>query len=312
MSDSDKRGRRPILLIGGNGQIGWELHRLLQPLAAVVAPARSALDLGNADTIRRTVRDVLPGLVINAAAYTNVDAAEENEAEAMAINAVAPGVLAEECRRIGAALIHYSTDYVFDGLDPKAAAEPARRAYVETDPPRPLNVYGRSKLASEKAVRAVDVPHLILRTSWIYSRRGRNFLLTIQRLARERDELRIVDDQRGSPTWARLVAAATAAIIAQLSPAGGDMGAALSERSGLYHLSAADEASWFEFAAAIVANEVEAGDGSGSRLLPIPSSAYPTPAVRPAYSVLDNAAIEAAFGIRLPDWRRQLNLCLEP
>ncbi len=312
MSASDKRGRRSVLLIGGNGQIGWELHRLLQPLAAVVAPARSALDLGKAETIRRTVRDVLPALVINAAAYTNVDAAEANEAEAMAVNAVAPGILAEECGRIGAALIHYSTDYVFDGFDPKDAAAPARRSYVETDPPRPLNAYGRSKLTGEKAIRAVDAAHLILRTSWIYSRRGRNFLLTIQRLARERDELRIVDDQRGSPTWARMVAATTAAIIARLSPAGGDMVEALSERGGLYHLSAAGDASWFEFAAAIVANEVAAGNGPGPRLVPIPSSAYPTPAARPAYSVLDNAALEAAFDIRLSDWRRQLDLCLEP
>ncbi len=311
MSAAGGRGRRPILLIGAGGQIGWELHRLLQPLAPVVAPARAALDLGDADGIRRAVREARPGLVINAAAYTNVDAAEENETEAMAINAVAPGVLAEECKRAGAGLIHYSTDYVFDGLDPKDANAPATRPYVETDPTRPLNVYGRSKLAGEKAVQAAGGPHLILRTSWIYSRRGRNFLLTIQRLARERDELRIVDDQRGSPTWARMVAAATAAIIARGLAAGGGVEAALGGTGRLYHLSASGEASWFEFAAAIVAH----GGGNGARrprLVPIPSSAYPTPAARPLRSVLDNAALEADFGLRLPDWRRQLDLCLEP
>lgn len=305
MTGPRTHGRRPVLLIGRNGQIGWELHRLLQPLGVVVAPDRSTLDLTNADSIRRTVRETLPWLVVNAAAYTNVDAAEDNEEEATAVNGTAPGILAEECLRTGASLIHYSTDYIFDGRDPEAAGQPARRAYVETDPPRPLNAYGRSKLVGEESIQSVGGTYLILRTSWVYSRRGRNFLLAIQRLAREREELRIVNDQCGSPTWARMIAAATAAIIARGWPA-------LNETRGIYHLSAAGEASWFDFAEAILAHQNKAHDSPGPRLAAITTEAYPTPAIRPAYSVLDNKAIAETFDIRLPDWRRQLELCLGP
>jgi dTDP-4-dehydrorhamnose reductase len=288
-----------ILLLGSTGQVGFELARTLAPLGNVVAPGRAELDLGNADAIRSAVREAAPALIVNAAAYTQVDRAEEEVDLAMAINCSALGVLGSEAKRAGAAVVHYSTDYVFPGT--------SDRPYRESDPVAPVSVYGRSKLAGEGALQATGAAHLIFRTCWVYANRGRNFLLTIQRLARERDQLRVVDDQRGCPTWARLIAEATAQALAQTRSRAG--WPSLTERSGVYHLASAGEASWWQFACAIAA-ATPRSDGSVASVLPIPSREYPTPAQRPAYSVLDCRRLQAAFGLRLPDWRQGLELCL--
>ncbi|MCS6786362.1 MAG: dTDP-4-dehydrorhamnose reductase [Thiobacillaceae bacterium] len=286
-----------ILLTGVTGQVGWELWRALSPLGRVVALDNNALDLTDADAIRRAVSQHKPSLIVNPAAYTAVDRAEQERETAYAVNATAPAVLAEQAKGCGAILVHYSTDYVFDGAKP----EP----YVEEDTPNPLNAYGASKLAGEEAIRASGVRHLILRTSWVYGTRGHNFLLTMQRLMREREELRIVDDQVGAPTWSRLIAEATALILAQcLSPA---RGADRPEPWGTYHLTCSGATSWFGFAQAIA----ELG-GHPTRLVPIPSSEYPTPARRPANSRLNNGKLARVFGLRLPDWREALRLCLDP
>lgn len=295
-------GPSPILLIGGTGQVGWELRRTVSPLGTAVSVGRHELDLASPDSITKTIRRHAPSLIINAAAYTAVDRAEEESALAQAINGDAPGVLAEEAKRLKIPLLHYSTDYVFDGT--------ATRPYTETDAVGPANAYGRSKLAGERAIAAVGGAWLVLRTSWIYSMRGGNFLLTVRRLARERDELRIVADQRGAPTWARAVAEATAALLARwAAPAEID---ALAERSGIYHLAAAGETSWHGFAEAIVHGLRKAGETvAAKRVMPIGTADYPTPAARPAYSVLDCRKLHETFGIMLPDWRDQLDLCLQ-
>lgn len=285
-----------ILLTGINGQVGWELRRSLAPLGHVVAVDRKELDLADPEAIRAKVRAISPKLIVNPAAYTAVDRAEHEPDQARAINAIAPGVLAEAAKSCGAILVHFSTDYVFDG----SKAEP----YLEDDAPNPLNVYGATKLAGEQAIRASGARHLILRTSWVYGMRGHNFLLTMQRLMRERDEIKVVDDQVGAPTWSRLIAEATALILAQcLSPA---RGADRPEPWGTYHLTCAGETSWFGFAKAIA----ELG-GYSMRLKPISTAEYPTPARRPANSRLDNGKLARTFGIRLPHWREALNLCLQ-
>jgi len=301
--------RRPILLLGGGGQVGWELRRCLSPLAPLVAPGRAELDLADSDALRGCLRALGPGLIVNAAAYTDVDGAEAEPEAAMTVNATAPGVLADEARRLGIGLVHYSTDYVFDGAGRTPRSEAP--GYREADEARPLNAYGRSKLAGEEAVRASGAAHLILRTSWVYAARGRNFLRTMRRLARERDELRVVDDQTGSPSWARCVAEATGLILARCRAP--DDSAALRERSGLYHLSAADRTTWHGFAEAIVERLRAAPDESlrARRVVPIASADYPQAARRPPFSVLDSEAAARAFGVRLPPWRRQLELCLE-
>lgn len=286
-----------ILLTGGHGQVGWELQRTLAPLGPVYAPARAELDLADADALRQAVRHLGPDLIVNAAAYTAVDRAESERELAFLINGDAPGILAEEARRLGAAIVHYSTDYVFDGT--KGAP------YEEIDAPRPLNVYGESKLAGEKAVAAAGAAHLILRTSWVYGMRGKNFLLTMRRLAAERDELRVVDDQVGAPTWSRLIAEATTAILAHCLHKGSVV-PQLADRGGLYHLSCAGQVSWHGFAQAIVA-----GLANPPAVTPIPSREYQTPAARPAYSVLSNQKLARAFGLMLPDWRHALTLCVE-
>ena len=282
--------RRPTILVtGSNGQLGFELARLLAPSGKVIAADRARLDLADADAIVAAVRGAKPDLIVNAGAYTAVDLAEKEALQAAALNARAPGILAEEAKRIGAALIHYSTDYVFDG----ARTTP----YPEDAPTAPLNVYGQTKLDGERAIAAVGGYALVFRTSWVYALRGSNFLLTIRRLAAERDELRIVSDQIGVPNWSRSLAEATARVVALGHPA-------LAERSGLYHLSATGEASWFDFARAIV------GDVATPRIVPIATADYPLPARRPAYGVLGTARFEAAFGFALPDWRDSLARCL--
>lgn len=282
-----------ILLTGVNGQVGWELQRALAPLGEVVAADRSVLDLVDTASIRCSVAAIAPDLIVNPAAYTAVDKAESEPEAAFAINAAAPAELAA----CGVPLVHFSTDYVFDGS--KAGA------YTEADAPNPLGVYGASKLAGEAAVTAAGVPHLILRTSWVYGLHGRNFLLTMQKLARERETLSVVDDQFGAPTWSRLIAEATALVVARWLDR-----AELTSDSGVYHLTCAGRTSWHGFAAAILAH-LAAGESRLARLTAIPSSGYPTPAARPANSQLDCGKLAQRFGVRLPDWEQALALCLE-
>lgn len=285
-----------ILVTGRYGQVGWELQRTLLPLGRIVAVDQQDLDLADPAAIRRMLEALRPDVIVNPAAYTAVDKAESEPGLAHAVNAEAPALLAQWAARQGALMIHYSTDYVFDG----AKAAP----YVETDPAGPLGVYGRSKRAGEEAVLASGADHLIFRTSWVYGARGANFLRTILRLAAEREELRIVADQIGAPTWSRLLAEATSLAVRQ----------ALAERrhgrfkSGLFHLACAGETSWHGFASAIV----EGRQGLRVKAVtPITTADYPTPAQRPANSRLDTGAFRARFGLALPDWRDCLKLCLE-
>lgn len=292
-----------ILITGRDGQVAWELRRTLACLGEVTAlDRRSGLDLADADSIRKATETVQPDLIVNAAAYTAVDKAEQDQANAHAVNGEAPGILAEQALKLGAGLIHYSTDYVFPG--------DADKPYREGDATGPQGEYGRSKLAGEQAIAATGVPHYTLRTAWVYGNRGGNFLLTMLRLMRERELLRVVNDQLGAPTWSRMIAEATALLIARSLDAEGRF--TPGGRSGIYHLSAGGQGSWFEFAGAIR----EAGLALGllpetcARLEGIPSSEYPTPAKRPAYSVLSNDKLFETFGLRLPDWREGLGLCL--
>jgi dTDP-4-dehydrorhamnose reductase len=286
-----------ILLTGVNGQVGWELRRALSPLGRVIGLTSRDLDLADSDAIRARVAELKPQLIVNPAAYTAVDKAESEPERARAINAIAPGVLAEAAKACGALLVHYSTDYVFDGgLD---------RPYREDDAPNPQNVYGATKLEGEQAVRASGARHLILRTSWVYGRRGANFLLTMRRLMNERPELKIVDDQHGAPTWCRTIADTTALMLAQsLSPA---RGADRPEPWGTYHLTNAGETTWYGFARAIAERTLLERPPV---LTAIPTSGYPTPARRPANSRLDNGKLARVFGLRPPPWREALERCL--
>ncbi|MBW0446945.1 dTDP-4-dehydrorhamnose reductase [bacterium M00.F.Ca.ET.228.01.1.1] len=286
-----------ILLTGVNGQVGFELARTLQGLGKVVALDRSGLDLADLDQVRRVVREVKPGLIVNPAAHTAVDKAETDVEAAMRLNAEAPGVLAEEARKIGAALVHYSTDYVFDGT--KAGL------YAEDDPVNPQNVYGKSKLAGEQAIANSGCPHLIFRTSWVYGTRGKNFLLTMLRLGAERSELSVVADQFGAPTWANTIAALSANVLAQaVAPNQSDW---WEKHSGIYHLTASGATSWHGFAEAIFEfSDLE----KKPTVKPIPAAAYPTPATRPSNSRMSNEKLAATFGVRAPDWREALRLCL--
>lgn len=302
-------GSAPILLFGGTGQVGTELAKYLCPLGDLIMPQRADVDLSDPDALKRCVFTVEPSLIINAAAYTAVDAAEQDSETALAVNATAPGVMAEEAKRLGIPLIHYSTDYVFDG-QPADGPSAAARPYRESDRPKPLNVYGKSKLDGEKAIEAVAPVHLILRTSWVYSTHGKNFFLTIRRLASERTELRIVDDQFGSPTYAGSIAQVTTEIIRKsLSERPAASGPTLFETSGCYHLSAAGQTSWYGFAQAIVAKEQDAGNAERTAVRGIPSVEYPLPAKRPAYSVLDNSLLQTTFGITMTPWQDQLRQC---
>jgi dTDP-4-dehydrorhamnose reductase len=278
-----------ILVTGAGGQVGAELARLLPAHGEVTAVDRAALDLADPDAIVAAMRATRPRIVVNAAAYTAVDLAEHERDLAFAVNARAPQVLAEEARRIGAVLVHYSTDYVFDGR--------ATAPYEEDAPTGPLNVYGASKLEGERAIAASGAAALVLRTSWVYGLTGKNFFLTIRRLARERDELRIVADQTGTPNWSRDLAEATVRLVA-LGPD------ALAGRAGLYHLSASGSTTWHGFARAIV------GDVARPRVTPIPTSEFPTPARRPAYGVLATDRFERTFGFCLPGWQEGLAGCL--
>jgi dTDP-4-dehydrorhamnose reductase len=290
----------PIFLVtGGSGQVGYELVRELAPIGRVVAPTRSQLDIADLDSIRRIAREVAPTVIVNAAAYTAVDQAESDEDACRQANAVAPGVLAEEARALGATLVHYSTDYVFDGT--KGAP------YTEDDEPRPLQVYGRTKLEGERAVVAADGAHIILRTSWVYGLRGRNFFRTMLSLARCRTELRVVNDQLGAPTWSRMVAAGTAQLLGALLPARADFGGRLGD-GGVYHLTAAGMTSWYHFAEEILRRDPRRPEQSRLCLQPVSTAEYAAPAARPSYGVLDNEKVRQRFGVALPDWRTQLDL----
>ena len=298
----DYENKPIILIIGKNGQVGWELQRSLSPLGDLVCCDRKKLDMSDSENIRALVRDIKPDVIVNAAAYTAVDKAEEEVELATQINGVAPGVLADEARKINALLIHYSTDYVFNGA--------SKSPYTETDIPDPINIYGESKLKGEFLIGQSNIDYVILRTSWVYASRGHNFLRSILRLAREREELNIVNDQIGSPTSARLIADVSAQIIWQ----------SLSQRknntfkSGLYHLVSAGYVSWFGFASKIVEY---AGKYIGEehielkRMLPIPTSEYPTPARRPLSSRLSTDKISTQFSIYMPNWEQQLKLCIQ-
>lgn len=284
-----------ILLLGANGQVGTELQRSLAPLGEVVAATRDgqlangaaceAADFDRPETLHPLVARTAPDIVVNAAAHTAVDRAESEPDAAFRANAQAPGELAAACATRDAMLVHYSTDYVFDG----SATRPCR----EDDPTAPLGVYGTSKLAGEDAIRDSGARHMIFRTAWVYAAHGRNFLLTMLRLGADRDELRVVADQVGSPTSAAHIADTTAAILAQGT-----------DRSGLWHLTCAGRTSWHGFAEAIMAGAVERGLlDKAPRMLPIPTSDYPTPAVRPAFSVLDNTRLQRDFDLPGLDWR---------
>ncbi|MFZ3199989.1 MAG: dTDP-4-dehydrorhamnose reductase [Candidatus Acidiferrales bacterium] len=299
-----------ILLIGKNGQVGADLASLLPSLGEVIAVDRSQLDLSQPCQIRRTILQARPQIIVNAAAYTAVDKAENDESMAFAVNAEAPGVMAETAKEIGAALVHYSTDYVFDGSK--------RTPYCESDSPNPINAYGKTKLAGELAIQASGVPHLIFRTAWVYATRGKNFLLTVLRLATQQEELRIVRDQIGAPTWSREIADSTARILAPLSHSAGAL-SSIGDVTGVYHMTAAGDTTWHGFAQAIL-DEVSqappelawlasATNGRpilARRILPITTAEYPTPACRPAYSVLSNSRLLRDFSLQLPDWRTQL------
>lgn len=284
-----------IMLIGDIGQVGWELRRTLAPLGRVIALGPEQLDLTIPEQICERVSEIKPSLIVNAAAYTAVDKAEEERKPAMAINGTAPGILAEEAKKANAVLVHYSTDYVFDGKK--------EAPYTEQDVPNPLNVYGETKLAGDLAIQSAGVPHLILRTSWVYGLRGSNFLLTVLRLVKEREELRIVDDQVGSPTWCRMIAEVTAQILAQGY-------SSVIEKQGMYNLTAGGQTSWYGFAKRIL-NLVSEKDLLCKKVVPIPTSEYPAPARRPAYSLLSNEKLKREFGLTMPDWDHELQLVLE-
>jgi dTDP-4-dehydrorhamnose reductase len=294
---ADRTGRT-ILVTGVNGQVGFELARSLQGLGHVVSVDRSVLDLSNADQIRSVVREVRPALIVNPAAYTAVDKAETESELATRINAEAPGIFAKEAKKLGAALIHYSTDYVFNGEK--------QGAYLEGDPTDPQNEYGRTKLLGEQAIAATGVDHLIFRTSWVYGSRGKNFLLTMLRLGAERPELKVVADQFGAPTWSNTIATLTSHVVAQAFSAD-DPAAWWHSRSGVYNLTAADSTSWHGFAEAIF--EL-AGLETRPNVLPIPASDYPVPAKRPANSRMSNEKLAQVFGLRAPHWKDALGLCL--
>jgi len=280
--------------------VGYELERSLQGLGRVVALDRSKLDLTDLTQIRRVVRELRPALIVNPAAHTAVDKAESEPDLARRLNAEAPAVLAEEAQRLGAALVHYSTDYVFDGLK--------NGAYTENDTVSPQSVYGATKLEGERAIIASGCAHLIFRTSWVYGTRGKNFLLTMLRLGAERSELGVVSDQHGAPTWAATIAALSANALAQAyAPSQEDSTAWWEQNTGTYHLTAGGSTSWHGFAEAIFALSKLANK---PMVKPIPTSAYPTPATRPSNSRLSNAKLAATFALNAPDWHDALRLCM--
>ena len=294
---------RKILLTGKNGQIGWELQRTLAPLGQLVTVDQQEMDLTDPDSIRRVIRQVRPSLIVNAAAYTAVDKAESEPDQAMAVNGVAPAIMAEEAKRLNAAIVHYSTDYVFDGSK--------KDPYNEDDVPKPLNVYGQTKLAGERAIQAVGVPHLILRTSWVYAARGKNFLLTILKLASEKSELKVVNDQRGAPTWSRMLAEVTSQMLASYySPVCRQAGA-VADFTGLYHVVSGGKTTWHGFAGEILETASRVTPHTLPKLIPISTADYPLPAIRPRNSCLSNEKLIRTYGLAIPSWEKSLSLCLQ-
>jgi dTDP-4-dehydrorhamnose reductase len=286
-----------ILLIGRIGQVGWELRRTVAALGKIIAVDYPEIDLTDGSSIQKWVRETSPRVVINAAAYTAVDKAETEPEKCQLINGVAPGILAEEAKKANALMVHYSTDYIFDGT--KGAA------YLEDDLPNPLGAYGRSKLAGDRAVQQAGVPHLIFRLCWVYGARGQNFMLTMRRLARERETLRVVNDQVGCPTWSRMIAETTALALKQVLNA-----ADCDSVSGTYHLAASGQTTWQGFAQAIV-DSIPATEKKCVTVQPITTAEYPLPAKRPAFSVLSCEKLHRTFGLRLPPWEESLKQVLE-
>jgi dTDP-4-dehydrorhamnose reductase len=300
---------RRILLVGRNGQIGWELQRSLSPLGEVVAVDIDVMDLSVPDSIRRLARETRPDIIVNAGGYTAVERAESEAELARAVNSAAPGVLAEEALRLNALLVHYSSDFVFDGEK--------NGPYDESDTPSPVNFYGRTKLEGEREIQASGCAHLIFRTSWIYGNRGKNFLKTIIRLASERDELRVVDDQVGAPTWSRSVADGTAQVLARCHEAGEPGLSGMQACGGIYGMTSGGSVSRHGFAVAILkelsrrSGQSEKGQRLTRRVIPISSGEYRSKVRRPSNSVMSNQKLHDVFGIILPDWRAALGLCLD-
>jgi dTDP-4-dehydrorhamnose reductase len=285
-----------LLLLGNTGQLGWELQRSLQPLGVVTACDYPEINMADAGSIRKAVQACHPDVIINATAYTAVDKAESEPELAEAINGRGPGILAEEARMLRAVLIHYSTDYVFDGN--KGAP------YFETDLPHPLNVYGASKLHGEQAVQQAGGDYLILRTSWVYSLRQGGFVNKVLEWARQQDTLRMVADQVGNPTWCRMLAEATSQVLAA------GVGR-IRKHSGLYHLSGGGFASRYDWAKLILELDPKKSEQKIKEIMPAPTSDFPTPAQRPLFSALDCSHFEATFGLRLPDWTKALIYAME-
>ncbi|QEA13221.1 dTDP-4-dehydrorhamnose reductase [Comamonas flocculans] len=284
-----------ILLFGRNGQLGWELQRSLAPLGRVAALSHDSTDycgdFARPDAVAATVRALRPGLIVNAAAHTAVDLAESEPERARLLNATAPGVLAKEAARLGAWLVHYSSDYVFDGS--------GTRPWLEADAPAPLCVYGATKWEGEQLIQQSGCRHLILRTSWVYGARGGNFARTMLRLARERERLTVIDDQWGAPTGAELLADVTAHAVRHLQTH--------PEHGGLYHCVAGGETNWFSYAKYVISQARQAQPAiqiKANEVAPVPTSAYPTPARRPSNSRLDTAKLRTTFGLTLPPWEQ--------
>ena len=289
-----------LLLLGKFGQLGWELHRALSPLGEVIALDYPEIDLSQPDQIRPLVRQAQPAVIVNATAYTAVDRAESEPELTRAINALAPGILAEEARTLGAALVHFSTDYVFDGA--------TNSPYIETDQPNPLGMYGQSKLEGERAIEATGGAYLILRTSWVYSLRRDSFVTKVLKWSRQQETLLVVSDQVSNPTWARLLAEITAQLLAK---ARDDSTGWLGERCGLYHLAGNGYGSRYDWAHAILRYDPKPEEQVTRQLLPALTADFPTPARRPLFSALNCNLFSETFGLRLPDWKDALHMAME-
>lgn len=286
-----------IFILAENGQLGWELCRTLAPLGEIIAVDYPKIDLERPETVCELIREIKPALVVNAAAYTAVDLAETERERAAKINAIAPGLLAEECHRLGAMFFHYSTDYVFDGTKGSP--------YIESDTPNPLSVYGRSKLEGEQLVRKAGGAHLIFRTSWVYSMRGQGgFISKVMQWSRRQETLRMVTDQVSNPTWARMLAE----VAAQIAVRGQKY---VAERSGLYHLAGSGFASRLEWAKMILELDPNKQEQITKEILPALTADFPTPAERPLFSALDCSKFESTFDLKLPDWQTALRLAMQ-
>jgi dTDP-4-dehydrorhamnose reductase len=289
-----------ILLLGKFGQLGWELHRTLSPLGEIVALDYPEIDLTQGESIGQLLRNIHPTVIVNATAYTAVDRAESEPVIAQAVNSQAPGLLAELAETLGAALIHYSTNYVFDGTKGSD--------YVETDIPNPLGVYGQSKLDGERLIEQVDGAYLILRTCWVYSLRRPSFVTKVLDWSRQQTTLHVVSDQVGNPTWARMLAEITALLLSKGAP---DIVGFLEERRGIYHLAGSGRASRYEWAQSILKHDPQPNEQIVQEILPAKSADFPTPAKRPHYSALNSGRFTDTFGLHLPDWEYALCMALK-